>query len=108
LFSSLRIILSRKRYNLETVYHIEMNGIDFLRNMYIASGLSIKPKTRLSKMETLKEMIRDWGMNPEQILIKQALTNPEVAVITEQNQIRELSNALKEMMRKEILNAEKV
>jgi len=50
-------------------------------------------------------MIRAWGMNPEQILTKQALTNPEAAIVTEQNQIQELSNALKEIMRKEILSA---
>ncbi len=47
-------------------------------------------------------------LNPEQILTKQALTSPEATTISEQNQIQELSNALKDMMRKEFLNAEKV
>lgn len=44
-------------------------------------------------------------MNPDQLLTKQALTMPEATIITEENQITELSRALKEMMRQEILNA---
>ena len=82
-----------------------LKGIEFLRSMYLSYGLSIRPKTHLSKIESLKEIIRAWGMNPEQILTKQALTMPEATIITEENQITELSRALKEMMRKEILNA---
>jgi hypothetical protein len=39
-------------------------------------------------------------MNPEQIFTNQALISPETAVIMEQNQIQELSNALKEMIEK--------
>jgi integrase len=87
------------RYN-----DIQMKGTDFLRNMYQASGLSIRPKTHLSKMETLKEITRALGMNPDQILTKQAMTMPEATIVTEENQLQELSRALKEMMRKEFLN----
>jgi hypothetical protein len=69
---------------------------DFLRNIYLASGLSIRPKTHLSKIESLKEIIRAWGMNPDQILTKQAMTMPGAIVATEENQVQELSRALKE------------
>lgn len=37
-----------------------MKGIEFLRASYISLGLSIKPKTRLNKLEALKELIRAW------------------------------------------------
>jgi hypothetical protein len=51
-----------------------MKGVDFLRSAYAASGLAIKPKTRVSKIEALKEIIRAWGLNSEQILTKEALS----------------------------------
>jgi hypothetical protein len=44
-------------------------------------------------------------MNPEQILTKQAFAMPEATILTEETQIQQLSRALKEMMRQEILNA---
>ena len=95
-----------------SIYHdIQMKGIEFLRNIYTASGLSIKPKTKISKIEALEEIIRAWGMNPEQILTKQALA-PHRAYVSspefEQNQVRRLSKALKEMMRAELLNGRTV
>ena len=38
-------------------YHdVKMKGIEFLRNIYAASGLSIRPKTSVSKIEALKEI----------------------------------------------------
>ena len=49
-----------------------MKGIEYLRGIYLAAGLSIKPKTRLSKIDALKEIIRTWGLNPEEILPRDA------------------------------------
>jgi hypothetical protein len=43
-------------HTISTYHDIQMKGIEFLRGVYIASGLSIKPKTRLSKIEALKEI----------------------------------------------------
>lgn len=44
-----------------SAYHdIQMKGVEFLRNIYAASDLSIRPKTQLSKIEALKEIIRAW------------------------------------------------
>jgi hypothetical protein len=94
---------------MSTYHDLQMKGIDFLRNIYAASGLSIRPKTQLSKIDTLKEIIRAWGMNPEQILTREALTQPNRTVIlgtsagSENNEVQALSAALKDMMRKELL-----
>jgi len=90
-----------------SAYHdIKMKGVEFLRGIYIASGLSIKPKTRISKIEALKEIIRAWGMNPEEILTKQALTQPHRTIVSqgqlEDNQIHQLTIALKQQMLKEL------
>ena len=83
-----------------------MKGIEFLRGIYLSSGLSIKPKTRVSKIDALKEIIRAWGMNPEEILTKNALTQPHRTVIDrsqiENNQIHQLSIALKQQLLNEL------
>jgi site-specific recombinase XerD len=96
-------------HTVSTYHDIEMKGVEFLRNVYAASGLSIKPKTQTSKIEILKEMVRAWGLNPEEVLTKEALTRPYTTIIgpasCEEEQVKSLSHALKDMMRKELLNA---
>ena len=93
-------------HTISTYHDIKMKGVEFLRSIYIASGLSIKPKTRVSKIDALKEIIRAWGMNPEEILARQALTEPHRTVIDrsqmEQSQIQQLSIALKQQLLKEL------
>jgi len=86
-------------HTISTYHDIKMKGVEFLRGIYIASGLSIKPKTRVSKIDALKEIIRAWGMNPEEILTRQAIIEPHRTVIDrsqlEQSQLHQLSIALK-------------
>jgi len=71
-------------HTISTYHDIQMKGIEYLRGIYAASGLSIKPKTRLSKIDALKEIIRAWGLNPEEILTREALTKPNATVIGRQ------------------------
>ena len=93
-------------HTISTYHDIKMKGIEFLRGIYTASGLSIKPKTRMNKIDALKEIIRAWGMNPEEILTKNALTQPHRTIIDrsqiEENQIHHLSIALKQHLLKEL------
>jgi hypothetical protein len=93
-------------HTISTYHDIQMKGIEFLRGIYIASGLSIKPKTRISKIDALKEIIRAWGLNPEEILTREALTQPHRTVIgqsqLEQSQLHQLTTALKQQMLKAI------
>ncbi|MCW4001604.1 MAG: site-specific integrase [Candidatus Bathyarchaeota archaeon] len=95
-------------HTISTYHDIEMKGVEFLRNVYAASGLSIRPKTQLSKISALKEIIRAWGMNPEEILTKKALSTPHRiyagALDRDEDTVSELRKALKEMMRKELLD----
>jgi len=95
-------------HKVNTYHDIQMKGVDFLRNIYAAAGLSIRPKTRLGKIEALKEIIRAWGMSPEEILTRKALNMRAATYITpaqrEEQEIRELRQALKEMLRKELLD----
>ena len=93
-------------HTISTYRDIQMKGIEFLRNIYIASGFSMKPRTRLGKMDALEEIICAWGLNPEEILTKQAFAEPHITVVDhshlEENQIHALSNALKQQLLKEL------
>jgi len=96
-------------HKISTYHDIQMKGIEFLRNIYAASGLSIKPRTHTSKIDALKEIIRAWGMNPDEILTKKVLAEPHRMYADpsdlEEEQVRTLSTALKDMMKKELMNA---
>jgi len=62
-------------HKVSTYHDVQMNGIEFLRNVYHSAGLAIKAKTMVSKVEALKEIIRAWGMNPEQLLSREAFVD---------------------------------
>jgi len=68
-------------------------------------GLSIKPKTKVSKIDALKEIIRAWGMNPEQVLTREALTQGATVYTTPQDRenhdLQVLSQTLRDMIRQE-------
>ena len=65
-----------------------------------------KPTSK--EIEMLKEIIRAWGMDPEKILVKEALREPHRTAIHpiqgEEEQAKILAKALKEMLRNELLN----
>jgi hypothetical protein len=60
----------------------------------------------VSKIDALKEIIRAWGLNPEEILTRDALTRPNRTVIDnsqlENHQLTQLTTALRQQMLKEI------
>jgi hypothetical protein len=93
-------------HTISTYHDIKMKGTEYLRGIYVASSLSIKPKTRVSKIDALKEIIRAWGLNPEEILTRDALTRPNRTVIDnsqlENHQLTQLTSALRQQMLKEI------
>jgi site-specific recombinase XerD len=90
-------------HTVDTYHDIQSLGIDRLRNAYAASGLAIRPKTQVSKIEALKEMIRAWGMNPEQVLTREALSDGAATYKSsedhESHQLAILGNQLRELIR---------
>ena len=92
-------------HTVDTYHDIQMKGIDFLRSIYAASGLAIKPKTRVSKIEALKEIIRAWGLNPEQILTREALSQPaavhRLSVDQQDGELQILSKTLHDIISQE-------
>jgi site-specific recombinase XerD len=87
----------------DTYDDIQSLGIDKLRNIYSAAGLAIRPKTQHSKLETIKEMIRALGENPEQILTRDALA--QGATTDKQDigdhQLAVLRNQLRQLIKEE-------
>ena len=97
-------------HTIDTYHDIQSIGIDKLRNAYAAAGLSIKPKTQVSKVEALKEIIRAWGMNPEQLLSRDALSDGAITnknqTDLENHQLVILSNQLKMLVQQAANNPE--
>jgi site-specific recombinase XerD len=84
---------------------IQSLGVDKLRNIYAASSLAIRQKTQVSKVEALKEIIRAWGLNPEQILTRDALAEGAATCKSpedfESHQLTVLGSQLKQLIRQE-------
>ena len=89
-------------HTVDTYDDIQSLGIDTLRNIYNSAGLAIRPKTRINKVDALKEIIRAWGMNPEQLLSRDALAEGAIthknAEDLENRQLTILSNQLKQLI----------
>jgi len=95
-------------HTVDTYHDIQSLGVDKLRNIYANAGLSIRPKTKTSKIELIKEYIRALGVNPEAVLTKEALTQPARTYSNhedlEDHQLKVLSQALKETLKRELLS----
>ena len=60
-----------------TRYHdVKMKGVDFLRGIYLKSGISIQPRTKARKIMDLIDIMRSWELNPEEILTQETLNYP--------------------------------
>jgi integrase len=90
-------------HTISTYNDIRMKGVEFLRNLYASSGLSIRPKTRLSKLDQLKIFVESLGFDPNEVLSKDALAIPHRTVIDpEQRKIDVLNQTLKDAIIKEL------
>ena len=70
---------------------------------------SLIPKPKPNRIQILKEITRALGLNPEEILTKEALAKPHRTIITagmktnrDQNHVDMLLKALKQKLKQEI------
>jgi hypothetical protein len=92
-------------HTISTYHDIQMKGTEFLRGVYAASGLSIAQKTAPNRIQMLKEIVRSFGLNPEEILTREALEKPHRTVIRagiEASQVDTLLKALKQKLKEEL------
>ena len=87
---------------------VQSKGIEFLRNVYASAGLSIRPKPKGWELDALKAFARGLGLEHEKILTQAALAEPHRIQASpedhDQAQTRTLSIAIKELIKKELLN----
>ncbi|MCW4038521.1 MAG: site-specific integrase [Candidatus Bathyarchaeota archaeon] len=84
-------------------------AVEQLRNLYASSGLSIRPKTQLSKIERLKMFAESLGLNPDEVLTRDALVKPHRTVVDpESRKIEVLNDALKHAILMELRTASQV
>ena len=93
-------------HTISTYNDIRMKGIEYLRNLYASSGLSIRPRTKLTKIDRLKMFAESLGLNPDEVLSRDALSRPHRTVVDpESRKIKVLNQALKHAILKELRNA---
>jgi integrase len=84
-------------------YNDVKTKIELLRTLYASSGLSIRPKTKHSKVEQLKLYAEILGLDPHEYLSRKALSMPHKTIIDyEQYQTNTLTQALKQAILKEL------
>jgi integrase len=90
-------------HTISTYNDIKSKGVDFLRNLYDSSGLSIRTKTKLSKVDQLKMFAESLGLDPNTVLSRDALVVPHRTIVdAEQRKIEVLNQALKQAIIKEL------
>jgi site-specific recombinase XerD len=93
-------------HTIDTYEDVQSLGIETLRNLYSSAGLAIRPKTQMNRIEQLKEIIRAWGQNPEELLSKDALIRGNITETQEQTQNRQmliLTEELRQVIRREVM-----
>jgi len=90
-------------HTVSTYNDIHMKGTEYLRNLYASSGLSIRPKTKLSKIDRLKMFAESLDLNPDDVLSREALSRPHRTIVdSEERKIEVLNQALKETILREL------
>jgi hypothetical protein len=100
-----KIINYMMGHTVDTYEDVQSLGLETLRNMYSSAGLAIRPKTKANRIDQLKEIIRAWGENPEELLTRDALLRGNITETSEQTQNHQLSllaENLKELIKKEV------
>jgi len=90
---------------IDTYEDVQSLGLETLRNLYVSAGLAIRPKTQVNRIEQLKEIIRAWGQNPEEILTKDALLRGNITELPElyqNHQLSVLADQLKGLIKREV------
>jgi hypothetical protein len=100
--------LSSNKYfmgkTIDTYEDVQSLGIETLRNLYVSAALAIRPKTQANRIDQLKEIIRAWGQNPEEILTKDALLRGNISETQESqsHQLSLLADQLKALVKSEV------
>jgi N-glycosylase/DNA lyase len=90
---------------IDTYEDVQSLGRETLRNLYASAGLAIRTETQVNRIEQLKEIIRAWGENPEEILTRDALLRRNIAETADQTQNHQasvLADQLQQLVKLEV------
>jgi len=77
-------------------YHdVSMKGVEYLRGVYMTSGIRIRPRIKMNKIDALKEILQTWGLDPQKILSHEALAQITPTTNQEQANDRDLAISTK-------------
>jgi hypothetical protein len=83
---------------------IKMKGPEFLRNIYRASALSIRQKTKSSRLDLLKELVRGFNLDPEKVLVKEALSEAHRGIMSGSDVTEEEAKKLWGVLKEKVLS----
>ncbi|MEM2370765.1 MAG: site-specific integrase [Candidatus Bathyarchaeia archaeon] len=87
-------------HTISTYHDIKMKGVEFLRRVYASANLSIKPESKIGKLDILKEFAKLLGLNPEEIFVKEAFSKPWRTICGHIDQEEEQARILQEEIKK--------
>jgi len=93
-------------HTVDTYHDIQSKGVEFLRNIYAGAALSIKPRTGINKIDMVKEFVRGLGLNPEEILVQKAFSEPETKYVDREERERSDIRALMQAIKADLLKAQ--
>lgn len=80
---------------MSTYQDVKSLGVEELRKIYRNAGLSIRPKSEVSKVDQLKTIAESLGMDPDKIVYKGGYAGPHRTVIGEDSEIEALQEAIR-------------
>lgn len=92
-------------HTVNTYSDIQSWGTETLRQIYMAAAITIRGNVKTNKIQQLKLILEAWGLNPEEILTKDALKRGNQTETSEQretHQMNILSLELKEAIKREV------
>src|SRR5438309_1926325 len=93
-------------HKVDTHHDIQMKGLEFLRGIYSASGLAIRAKTQLSKIELAKQVLAAVaGVRPEEIIIREAQAHPNRSYASPDAQAEVLMNAIRQAVKEDLIRS---
>src|SRR5437879_6844975 len=76
---------------------------EFIRNTYRAAGLSIRQRSKTSRLELLKELVRGFVPDPERVLVKDAESEARRRVVAG-NPVERRAQALWHVLKEKVLS----
>jgi len=95
-------------HSISTYNDIRMKGVDFLRNKYALTELSIRQKEKADIYDFVEDILRSKGYGIDKELLKRAIAKPHRTVCNPLSYEEERRTAIRdgfmEMLRKELLD----